>query len=73
MCFRPPSTSGSIKCPDCGTQNASDAKVCENCGAELPDPPSVPKAPSAPKAPVVPKAPGAPMAPSAPAVPKAPK
>lgn len=36
-------------CPQCGTENVSEAKFCENCGHQLPQQPAKKPAPSAPK------------------------
>lgn len=36
MCFRPAEIEMK-KCPECGANNTPVAKVCKQCGAELPD------------------------------------
>lgn len=35
MCFRPPTPSKPIKCPDCGALNPTVAKKCVKCKADL--------------------------------------
>jgi len=85
MCFRPAQVLMTT-CPECGKQNKPISKVCESCGAELPDAtimtadadPSNPvnakraAQQAAGGAPAAPAAPGAPAAPAAPAAPKPP-
>ena len=37
MCFRPPSVRKPKKCTNCGTLNPAAIKVCNKCGAPLPE------------------------------------
>ena len=69
MCFRPPTTYSTRKCPQCAADCGQFDAVCDKCGAALPEEsgdlaapgiPAAPGAPGAPAAPGLPKPPGAP-------------
>ena len=49
MCFRPPSASKAVKCPQCGALNPSVAKTCAKCNADLSEIKDNPKKPETDK------------------------
>lgn len=78
MCYRPSNVEiaeaenaapKTKDCPECGTTNPLQAKVCEKCGAKFP-PMKLSKGPSGPKGPSAPPAPAAPKPPTPPSAPK---